>query len=100
MSATGTAARVDGRCNVPQSKKKTPTTKKGARSSRASWSEGERRIDRQAAKAGIKPIGDLADLAHLTPEEGEELLSAIREMKEIDRRAVCEKEKRKRGKRA
>lgn len=49
-----------------------------------------------AREAGIKPIGDLEDLVHLTQEEGEELLSAIREMRELERRAEQEKEKRKR----
>lgn len=82
---------------MPPSKKKTAKKKRPrARSSRATWTEGERRIDRMAREAGIKPIGDLEDLVHLTQEEGEELLSAIREMRELERRAEQEKEKRKR----
>lgn len=77
---------------MPQSKKKA-TRKKRPRSSKASWSEGERRLDRLAAKAGVKPIGDVAELARGTPEDADELLSAIREMRELERRAGAEKEK-------
>lgn len=90
---------------MPPSKKKT-TKKKKARSSRAAWSEGERRVDRMAAKAGAKPIRDIKDLAFLTPEDADDLLSAIREMRElehrgaiarIDQQAAMEKTKRKRA---
>ncbi|MBX3466580.1 MAG: hypothetical protein KF878_06740 [Planctomycetes bacterium] len=71
---------------MPQSKKKT-TKQKRPRSSRASWSEGERRLARMAEEAGVKPIRDIADLAYGTPEDADELLSAIREMRAIERRA-------------
>lgn len=78
---------------MPQSKKK--ATKKKAtrkRSSRASWTEGERRVDRMAAKAGVKPIYDFDALPHVSPEDGAELLSAIHEMRERARRVAAEKE--------
>lgn len=81
---------------VPNKKKPAKKKRPRARASRSTWTEGERRIDRMAREAGIKPIGDLEDLVHLTQEEGEELLSAIREMRELERRAEQEKEKRKR----
>lgn len=68
---------------MPRSRKKTQTKKKRAPSSRASWSEGERRVDREAAKAGVKPIRDL--VPHLTPEDGDDLLSAIHEMRDRER---------------
>jgi hypothetical protein len=77
---------------MPQSKKKTKTTKKKRpRSSRAAWTEGERRIDRMAREAGVKPIYDFDALPHVSPEDGEELLSAIHEMRELERRAAAEK---------
>lgn len=81
---------------MPQSKKKA-TKKKATRSSKASWSEGERRLDRLAAKAGVKPIGDIADLPHLSPEDGEEFMEAIRQIRSMDRRAREEKAKRSRA---
>ncbi|MCW8138364.1 MAG: hypothetical protein KIT58_05605 [Planctomycetota bacterium] len=76
---------------MPQSKKKT-TKKKRTRASRASWSEGERRIDRLAREAGVKPVYDFDALPHVSPKDGEELLSAIHEMREAERQAVAEKE--------
>lgn len=82
---------------MPQSKKKATKKKRPRSSSKASWSEGERRLDRLAAKSGVKPIGDIAELARGTPEDADELLSAIREMRELERRAVAEKEKKKRA---
>lgn len=48
---------------------------------------GERRTDREAARAGLKPIQDIADLAFLTPEEGEEFIEAIRQTRSMDKRA-------------
>jgi hypothetical protein len=82
---------------MPQSKKKKKTgKKKRQRSSRSAWTEGERRVDRMAAKAGIKPIYDFSALAHGTPEDADELLSAIRQMRELERRATAEKETAKR----
>lgn len=81
---------------MPQSKKKTKTTQKRQRSSRATWTEGERRIDRMAARAGAKPIYDFNTLPHVSPEDGEDLLSAIHEMRALERRAAAEKESTKR----
>lgn len=47
---------------MPPSKKKAAKKRSRARTSRSTWTEGERRIDRMAREAGIKPIGDLEDL--------------------------------------
>jgi hypothetical protein len=88
---------LSGRCAVPESKKKTTTKKKRPRSSRESWSEGERRLARMAEEAGVKPIRDIADLAYGTPEDADELLSAIREMRALERQALVEKQKRKKA---
>lgn len=77
---------------MPPSKKKKTVKKKRPRSSRASWSKGERNVDRMAAKAGVKPIYDFDALPHVSPEDGAELLSAIHETRERARRGAAEKE--------
>lgn len=82
--------------------KRKPTKKKRSRprSSRSTWTEGERRIDRMAREAGIEPIGDLEDVPHLDdPEEGEKFLEALRQLRSMDERAREEKEKQKRASR-
>jgi hypothetical protein len=66
----------NGRCSVPQSKKKTKrrtaTSKKVAR----------------ALRAWAKPIKDVKDLAFMRPEDADDLLSAIREMREHEHRGA------------
>lgn len=81
----------------PSKKKRVKTKAKRPRSSRASWTEGERRLDRMAREAGVKPIGNIEDLAHLDdPEEAEKFLEAIRQLRAMDKQAREAKEKRKR----
>ena len=76
-------------------KKKGPKSKRP--SGRSGWTAAERYWDRVAAKEGVKPVDDVADLAVLSPEDGEELLEAIREMREADRLARQNKEERQRA---
>lgn len=77
-------------------KKKTGPKPKRPRG-RSGWTAAERHWDRVAAQQGVEPVENLADLALLTPEDGEELLEAIRELRAADRLARQNKERRKRA---
>ena len=64
---------------------------------REGWTAEERHWDRVAARQGVKPVQDLAELAVLAPEDGQELLEAIQGMRTADALARQQKEQRKRS---
>ena len=71
----------DGRGSRCTVKKRTP--KKRPKNGQKPMSALARRADRRAAAHGIKRVKNIEDLAFGTPEDGDELLEAIREMRRL-----------------
>lgn len=78
-------------------RRKRSTKQKAARrpsgEDRSTWTAGERHWDRVAARAGVKPMEDLDSLARGTPEDAQDLLDAIREIRADDAAARKRKER-------